>query len=74
MFGRATIRLGIGPHSSSSLFTKYMGCVLGPICINDLDYGIKNYILKFADDPRIFGSILNRSDFCQLQDGINSLV
>ena len=35
------------------------GFVLGPllffIYINNLDDGIMNWILKFADDPKIFG-------------------
>jgi len=42
--------------------------------MNDMDYGIRNFILKFADDAKIFGSILNKSDISQLQDDINSLV
>ena len=49
--------------------------VLGPllflIYINDLDYGIKNWILKFADDTKLFGKIQGTSDVIKLQDDLD---
>jgi len=54
------------------------GSVLGPILfliyINDLDSGIKNWILKFADDTRIFGAIKNTDDQCMMQKDLNTLL
>jgi len=42
------------------------GSVLGPILfliyINDLDSGVMNWILKFADDTKIFGRVLDNQD------------
>jgi len=54
------------------------GSVLGPILflvyINDLDCGIKNWILKFADDTKLFGRMSSVSDGNRLQDDLNKLV
>lgn len=54
------------------------GSVLGPllflIYINDLDYGIKNWILKFADDTKLFGKIRGTSDVIKLQDDLDQLL
>ena len=44
------------------------------IFINDLDYGIKNWILKFADDTKIFGKINTAEDHINLQRGLDKLV
>jgi len=54
------------------------GSVLGPILfliyINDLDNGIKNWILKFADDTKIFSVVNNDKDRNQLQNDFNNLL
>jgi len=54
------------------------GSVLGPllflIFINDLDNGIKNWILKFADDTKLFGKIKDSMDVQKFQDDIDKLL
>ena len=54
------------------------GSVLGPILsliyINDLDYGIKNWILKFADDTKILSRVNNPEDCVCLQRDLDNLV
>ena len=54
------------------------GSVLGPILfliyINALDYGIKNWILKFADDTKIFSRVSNPEDCVSLQRDLDNLV
>lgn len=54
------------------------GSVLGPllfvIFINDLDCGIENCILKFADDTKIFGKVVNEDDKESLQRDLDNLL
>jgi len=54
------------------------GSVLGPllflIYINDLDDGIVNLILKFADDTKIFSAVSNLALHRQLQEDLNTLL
>ena len=44
------------------------------IYINDLDNGIKNWILKFADDTKIFSAVNNDSDRRLLQKDLDNLL
>ena len=44
------------------------------IYINDLDIGIKNTILKFADDTKVFGKISDPTGHFLLQDDMNQLI
>ena len=52
------------------------GSVLGPILflINDLDYGIRNWILKFADDTKLFSRITDNMDVVKLQEDLSRLI
>jgi len=53
------------------------GSVLGPILflifINDLDTGITNWILKFADDTKMFGPVCSHDDYVAFQEDLNRL-
>ena len=35
---------------------------------------IKNFILKFADDTKVSGRVLNQSECSQLQEDINNFI
>ena len=54
------------------------GSVLGPILflifINDLETGVMSWILKFADDTKIYRSISSDEDRKQLQRDLDTLV
>jgi len=54
------------------------GSVLGPVLfliyINDIDHGLSNWILKFADDAKIFGIVTNIEDSRVMQDNLNKLL
>jgi len=54
--------------------------VLGPVLffiyqyINDLDEDIRKFILKFDDDTKVFGKVMDDKDKCKLQEDLNKLV
>jgi len=47
--------------------------VLFMIYINDLDSGVRNWKLKFADDSKIFSKINNAEDGIRLHDDMYRL-
>ena len=53
------------------------GSVLGPILflifINDMDCGITNWLLKFADDAKLFGKVQSDMDNITLQEDLQRL-
>jgi len=51
-----------------------LGLILFLIYINDLDFGIRNWILKFADDTKIFTRINNSLDSEWLQSDLLQLI
>ena len=54
------------------------GSVLGPILfliyVKDLDYGMRNWILKFADDTKVFSRANASEDCASLQKDLDTLV
>ena len=52
-----------------------LGLVLFLIYINDLEEGrpITNFILKFADDTKVFGKVMDENDKGMLQTDLNKL-
>lgn len=51
-----------------------MGPILFLIFINDIDSDITNWILKFADDTKMFGLVCNTSDYMKFQEDLNRLL
>ena len=53
------------------------GSILGPllflIFINDIDVGIFNKLLKFADDTKVAAVVSNKVDIAQLQNDLYNL-
>jgi len=71
--------MGNGQHRRLPLWSGVpQGSVLGPVLflifINDKDLGIVNWILKFADDTKIFSKISNTASSNTLQDDLTKLV
>ena len=54
------------------------GSILGPllflIFINDLESGVVSHILKFADDVKIFGKVVEVTDVNQLEKDLDVIV
>ena len=69
-----------GVYSGWHLVTSGVpqGSVLGPVLfliyINDIDHGLSNWILKFADDTKIFGVVTNIEESRVMQDDLNKLL
>jgi len=51
-----------------------LGALLFLVYINDLDTGLINKLLKFADDMKVFGKVTDRSAGESIQEDLNTLV
>jgi len=51
-----------------------LGALLFLVYINDLDTGLINELLKFADDTKLFGKVTDGSDRESIQEDLNRLV
>jgi len=64
-------------HWTSVLSGVPQGSILGPllflIFINDIDEGIINRLLKFADDTKLIGAAGTEDDVKRMQDDLNRL-
>jgi len=54
------------------------GSVLGPVLfliyVNDLEDGIEHWILKFADDTKLFAKINNTQEAVKMQNDLDRIV
>ena len=41
--------------------------------IDDIDEGLSNSILKFADDIKVWGKVSNKEDWLSMQEDLNKL-
>ena len=50
-------------------FLSSVAILLGPVLfliyINNLDEGFRNFVLKFVDDTKVFGKVMDDKDFCK---------
>ena len=51
-----------------------LGALLFLVYVNDLDTGLTNELLKFADDMKVFGKATDGSDRESIQEDLNRLV
>jgi len=74
---RLSIR-GVSSDWINVLSEVPQGSVLGPVLflifISDLDFGIKSWLLKFADDTKIFNRVNCTADVESLQMDLHTLI
>jgi len=66
IFAVSDVSLAVNLCMNCSFFTS--------VYINGLDEDISNFILKFADDTKVFGKVMDDKDKCKLQEDLNKLV